>query len=108
MSPVSNVSRGQKRARVNFLPGRSIADYNQLFTATSLMPSHVIADQLGLDVTSALQGGDLAEIGRVAEAWNTTWDLKPGMDAEALKRFPSRPVPNRFGAGLRRGGADRK
>ena len=80
---------GQKRARVNFLPGRSIADYNQLFTATSVMPSHVIADQLGLDVTSALQGGDLAEIGRVAEAWNTTWDLKPGMDAETLKRFPS-------------------
>ncbi|MCB1266399.1 MAG: hypothetical protein KDB56_17815 [Mycobacterium sp.] len=80
---------GQKRARVNFLPGRSIADYNQLFTATSLMPSHVIADQLGLDVTGALQSGDLAATGRVAEAWNTTWELKPGMDAEALKRFPS-------------------
>ncbi len=32
---------GQKKARVNFLPDRAIVDYNQLFTATSLMPSHV-------------------------------------------------------------------
>jgi peptide/nickel transport system substrate-binding protein len=80
---------GQKKARVNFLPLRAIADYNQLFTATSLMPSHVIADQLGIDVTAALQSGDPAAVGRVAEAWNTIWDLKPGLDAEALKRFPS-------------------
>lgn len=80
---------GQKRARVNFLPGRAIVDHAQLFTATSLMPSHVIDDALGISVTGAIQSGDLAAIARVAEAWNTIWDLKPGMDAQALKRFPS-------------------
>ncbi len=80
---------GQKKARVNFLPLRAISDYTQLFTATSLMPAHVLGDQLGMDVTATLQSGDPPAIGRIAEAWNTTWDLKPGMDAEALKRFPS-------------------
>ncbi len=80
---------GQKRARVNFLPGRAIVDYTQLFTATSLMPSHVIDDELGISAAGAVQSGDPAAIGRVAEAWNTIWDLRPGMDAEAFKRFPS-------------------
>ena len=80
---------GQKRARVNFLPGRAIIDYTQLFTATSLMPSHVIDDELGISAAGAVQSGDPAAIGRVAEAWNTIWDLRPGMDAEAFKRFPS-------------------
>ena len=77
---------GQKKARVNFLPMRAISDYNQLFTATSLMPSHVIADELGVDVTAALQSGDPAAVGRIADAWNTTWELKPDLD---LTRFPS-------------------
>lgn len=77
---------GQKRARVNFLPARAVTDYMQLFTATSLMPSHVIGDELGLDVTGALQSGDPAAVGRIAEAWNTIWELRPGID---LKRFPS-------------------
>ena len=77
---------GQKRARVNFLPNRGIVDYNQLFTATSLMPAHVIGDALGLDVTAALLSGDPAAVSRIAEAWNTGWELKPDID---LKRFPS-------------------
>ena len=80
---------GQKKARVNFLPTRGVKDYNQLFTATALMPSHVLSDRLGIDVTAALQSGDPGAVGRISEAWNTTWDLKPGMDAEALKAFPS-------------------
>ena len=80
---------GQKKARVNFLPLRGISDSAQLFTATSLMPSHVLSDKLGLDVTAALQSGDAVAAGKIAEAWNTVWDLKPGMDAEALKMFPS-------------------
>ncbi|TGD86582.1 hypothetical protein BayCH28_17500 [Mycolicibacterium sp. CH28] len=77
---------GQKKARVTYAPGRAIADYLQLFTATSLMPSHVIGDALGLDVTRSIQSGDPAAIDRIAQAWNTMWDLKPGVD---LKRFPS-------------------
>ena len=77
---------GQKRARVNYLPNRSVIDYAQLFTATSLMPSHVIGDALGLDVTAALQSGDPVAVARIADAWNTIWDLKPGID---LTRFPA-------------------
>lgn len=77
---------GQKKARVAFLPGRAIDHYNQLFTATSMMPSHVIADELGINVTQALQSNDGPAIEKITQAWNTTWDLKPGID---LKRFPS-------------------
>ena len=77
---------GQKKARVNYLPDRSIIDYAQLFTATSMMPSHVIGDALGLDVTATLQSGDPAGVARIAEAWNTIWDLTGDFD---LKRFPS-------------------
>ena len=80
---------GAKKARVSFAVGRSLADYTQLFTATSMMPSHVVADQLGLGehgVTTAIQGNDLAKVAQIAQAWNTTWDLQPGIEA---KRFPS-------------------
>ncbi|WP_328355130.1 ABC transporter substrate-binding protein [Mycobacterium sp. NBC_00419] len=80
---------GQKKARVSFAPGRAITDYMQLFTATSMMPSHVLDDELGLSVTQVLQVGDPAAVDRVAQAWNTTWDLKPGMKGADLKKFPS-------------------
>jgi peptide/nickel transport system substrate-binding protein len=77
---------GEKKARVNYLPNRGVADYAQLFTATSLMPSHVIGDTLGLDVTAGLQSGDPVAVARIADAWNTIWDLRDDID---LKRFPS-------------------
>ncbi|TFV58974.1 hypothetical protein E4P42_09910 [Mycobacterium sp. PS03-16] len=77
---------GQKKARVSFVPDRGFVDFGQLFAATALMPSHVIADELGLDVTAALQAGDVPAIERIAQAWNTTWNLEPGID---LKKFPS-------------------
>ncbi|MCW2520014.1 MAG: ABC-type dipeptide transport system, periplasmic component [Mycobacterium sp.] len=80
---------GQKKARVTFAQDRAFVDFGQLFAATSLMPSHVIADQLGAGdgaVTTALQTGDLPTIGRIAQLWNTTWNLTPGLD---LKHFPS-------------------
>ena len=51
-----------------------------------MMPSHVIGDTLGLDVTATLQSGDPAGVARIAEAWNTIWDLTGDID---LKRFPS-------------------
>ena len=74
---------GQKKARVSFAPGRSIADYPQLFTATSLMPSHVISDELGLGeggTTVAVQQNDPQKLAQIAQVWNTTWDLHPGLD----------------------------
>jgi peptide/nickel transport system substrate-binding protein len=76
----------QKRARVSFAPDRGLVDFGQLFAATSLMPAHVIADELGADVTTAIINNDGPTIDRIAAAWNSTWDLKPGLDT---KRFPS-------------------
>ncbi|KUI31296.1 hypothetical protein AU196_18430 [Mycobacterium sp. IS-1742] len=80
---------GQKRARVSFAPDRGFVDFGQLFSATALMPSHVLADELGVDVTAALTNGDLPVVDRIADAWNTTWDLEPGLSSEDLKKFPS-------------------
>lgn len=80
---------GQKRARVTFARDRAFTDVGQLFAATTMMPSHVIADELGLGdggVTKAVQSGDVPTLVRIAQAWNTIWDLKPGAD---IKRFPS-------------------
>jgi peptide/nickel transport system substrate-binding protein len=77
---------GAKKARVNYLPNRSVVDFAQLFTATSIMPSHVIGDVLGTDVAAGLQGGDPAVVARIADAWNTVWGLRPDID---LTRFPS-------------------
>lgn len=77
---------GQKKARVSFAPDRGVVDYNQLFTATTLMPSHVIADQLHIDVTAALLSNNTQLVQQIAKLWNTIWDLKPGLD---LKNFPS-------------------
>jgi peptide/nickel transport system substrate-binding protein len=81
---------GQKKARVSFVPDRNIVDYNELFTATEIMPSHVIAEELGVDVTSALLGNNVSAIGRIAQLWNTTWNLKPGIESGTIaKHFPS-------------------
>lgn len=77
---------GQKKARVTFAADRAFVDFGQLFAATSMMPSHVISDVLGIDVTTALLNNDGPAIERIARVWNTTWDLKPDAD---LKKFPS-------------------
>jgi peptide/nickel transport system substrate-binding protein len=81
---------GQKKARVSFAPDRAVVDYTQLFAATSLMPSHVIADQLNIDVTAALLSNNAPLVEQIARLWNTTWDIKPGLKPEDVaKRFPS-------------------
>ncbi|BBX70647.1 ABC transporter substrate-binding protein [Mycolicibacterium psychrotolerans] len=80
---------GQKKARVSFAQDRGFTDYGQLFAATSMMPSHVIADELGLGdggVTTALLSNDGPVVERIAQVWNNTWNLSPDLD---LKRFPS-------------------
>lgn len=77
---------GQKKARVAFINDRNFVDYMQLFSATSMMPSHVLADALGYGIVEAVQSGDVTRMGEVARAWNTTWALHPGVD---LKAFPS-------------------
>jgi peptide/nickel transport system substrate-binding protein len=81
---------GQKKARVTFAQDRGFVDFGQLFVATSMMPSHVIADELGLGdggVTTALLNNDGPAVERIAQVWNNTWNLSAdGFDA---KRFPS-------------------
>ncbi len=80
---------GQKKARVSFAQDRGFIDFGQLFAATSMMPSHVIADELGLGdagVTSAIANNDGPAVERIAQVWNNTWTLKSDID---LKRFPS-------------------
>ncbi len=77
---------GQKKARVSFAQDRSFVDYGQLFTATSMMPSHVLADVLSIDITSALLTNDAEAVERIARAWNETWFLAPDLD---VKKFPS-------------------
>ena len=78
---------GQKKARVTFAQDRAFVDFGQLFTATSMMPSHVISDELGVDVTTALLNNDGPAVDRIAQVWNTTWDLS-SRDFDP-KRFPS-------------------
>ncbi len=80
---------GQKQARVSFADGRSGVDYQQLFTATAILPAHVVAAELGVEpaaVTAALLGDDAPLVDRIAQAWNNTWQLKPGLDTN---HFPS-------------------
>src|SRR6478752_5558326 len=77
---------GQKKARVSFAQDRAFVDYGQLFAATSMMPSHVIADVLGIDVTSAITNNDGPTVERIAQVWNTTWNLTADLD---IKKFPS-------------------
>ncbi|MEB3031004.1 ABC transporter substrate-binding protein [[Mycobacterium] nativiensis] len=80
---------GQKKARVSFFPDRSIVDYEELFTATSMMPSHVIGDKLGVNTTEVLLGavGPADDvIAKIAETWNTIWQLDRSAD---LRYFPS-------------------
>ena len=78
---------GQKKARVTFAQDRGFVDFGQLFAATSMMPSHVIADELGIDVTTALLNNDGPTAERIAQVWNSTWNLtSDGFDP---KRFPS-------------------
>ncbi|OBI48125.1 hypothetical protein A5707_18640 [Mycobacterium kyorinense] len=77
---------GQKKARVSFLPDRNVVDYHELFTATTMMPSHVISDELGMSVAAAVMVNNGPAIERIAQLWNTIWDLKPGLDT---KHFPS-------------------
>ncbi len=80
---------GQKKARVSFAQDRNVVDYGQLFGATSLLPSHVLADELDLGeggVTAAIQNSDVGNLDRIARAWNSSWDLNPDTD---VKRLPS-------------------
>ncbi|MFC9896511.1 ABC transporter substrate-binding protein [Nocardia sp. NPDC127579] len=78
---------GSKDATVVFRPDRYYQYWRNLFTAGELMPSHVAARAANLpNAVTAVQTGDAAGIGRLAEFWNTGWKLSAGLD---VTRFPS-------------------
>ncbi|MFB7875090.1 ABC transporter substrate-binding protein [Nocardia sp. NPDC056064] len=79
---------GSKDATVVFRPGKHYLPWRTLFTAAELMPAHVVAQAAGVpNVVDALQAGDGAVVGRIADFWNTGWTMKPGtLD---LTKFPS-------------------
>ncbi|MGW0251770.1 ABC transporter substrate-binding protein [Nocardia goodfellowii] len=78
---------GSKDATVVFRPDRHYQYWRNLFTAGELMPAHVAARAANVpNVVAPLQSGDAAAIGRIAEFWNTGWNLSSGLD---VTKFPS-------------------
>ncbi|MES9517602.1 ABC transporter substrate-binding protein [Rhodococcus erythropolis] len=70
---------GSKDATVFFKPGRSFTDWRSLFGATALMPSHIVTQRAGVgDVVSAVNAGDTEALSKIADFWNTGWNLTPG------------------------------
>src|SRR3954453_7018624 len=88
-SDITSVDRagGQKKARVAFGQDGGVVEFGPLLTATSMMPSPIISDELGIDVTTALLNNDGPAVERISRVWNNTWDLSP--DDFDAKRFPS-------------------
>ncbi|WP_029898688.1 ABC transporter substrate-binding protein [Nocardia brasiliensis] len=79
---------GSRDALVVFRPDRRYAAWRTLFAAGEVLPAHIAAQAANVpNIVSAVQSGDGNAIGRIAEFWNTGWNLKPGkLD---LTRFPS-------------------
>ncbi|MCX5045303.1 ABC transporter substrate-binding protein [Aldersonia sp. NBC_00410] len=79
---------GAKDATVVFRPGQGFTEWQTLFSATELMPAHIAARAAGVDsVVTTVQAGDQQGLGRIADFWNTGWNLTPGQLDTAL--FPS-------------------
>ncbi|MCM6774645.1 ABC transporter substrate-binding protein [Nocardia sp. CDC159] len=70
---------GSKDATVVFRPDRHFLAWKTLFNAGDLMPAHIAAQAAGIpNVVSAVQSRDQAVLDRLAQFWNTGWNLKPG------------------------------
>ncbi|MEU1980395.1 ABC transporter substrate-binding protein [Nocardia sp. NPDC019395] len=79
---------GSKDGTVVFRPGRRYLPWRTLFGAGELMPAHVAAQAANVpDIVTAVQNDDRAALDRLADFWNTGWDLAPG-DLD-ITRFPS-------------------
>lgn len=53
------------------------------------MPSHVIADQLHIDVTAALLSNNVSAVEQIARLWNSTWDLAGPQPRRSPQPLPS-------------------
>ncbi|MED5800283.1 ABC transporter substrate-binding protein [Gordonia sp. Z-3] len=77
-----------KTATVRFARGRDYRDWLSLFGAGTLLPAHVVARLAGVgDVVRPIRSGDRTAINKIADAWNTGFDLTPGTVDQA--RFPA-------------------
>ncbi|WP_063126531.1 ABC transporter substrate-binding protein [Nocardia fusca] len=79
---------GSKDGTVVFRPGRRYAPWRTLFGAGELMPAHVATQAANVpDIVAAVQNDDRPALDRLAQFWNTGWNLAPGdLDITA---FPS-------------------
>ncbi|MGL4305948.1 MAG: ABC transporter substrate-binding protein [Mycobacteriaceae bacterium] len=79
---------GAKSATVTFFPGRVPTNWAALFSATTLMPSHVLLRAIpGFNLIAAARDNDLEAMNRAAQFWNQGWNLVPG--SVDLSVFPS-------------------
>ncbi len=70
---------GSKDATVVFRPDHHFLAWQTLFNAGDLMPAHIAAKAAGVpNVVAAVQSGDQAALDRLAQFWNTGWNLKSG------------------------------
>ncbi|NKY89535.1 ABC transporter substrate-binding protein [Nocardia veterana] len=70
---------GSKDATVVFRPDHHFLAWKTLFNAGDLMPAHIAAKAAGVpNVVAAVQSGDQAALDRLAQFWNTGWNLKAG------------------------------
>ncbi|GAC57356.1 hypothetical protein GOHSU_18_01110 [Gordonia hirsuta DSM 44140 = NBRC 16056] len=80
---------GAKSATVVFARGRDYVQWQSLFGVGALLPAHVVGRRSGVtDVVGALNSGDQRAIAKIAEAWNTGFQLEPGRQIDAAD-FPS-------------------
>ncbi|MBF6348647.1 MULTISPECIES: ABC transporter substrate-binding protein [Nocardia] len=79
---------GSKDGTVVFRPGKRYLPWRTLFGAGELMPAHVAAEAANVpDIVAAVQNDDRPALDRLAQFWNTGWNLEPGeLD---ITRFPS-------------------
>lgn len=79
---------GDKSATVTFAPGRDYRDWLSLFGAGTLLPAQVVArDAQVADVIEPIRAMNRPVIAKIAKAWNTGFDLRPGAVEDAT--FPS-------------------
>lgn len=77
-----------KTATVRFARGRDYRNWLSLFGAGTMLPAHVVARLAGVgDVVRPIRSGDRTAIEKIADAWNTGFDLTPGPVDPA--RFPA-------------------
>ncbi|WLP92945.1 ABC transporter substrate-binding protein [Gordonia sp. NB41Y] len=70
---------GDKAATVTFAAGRDYRDWLSLFGAGTLLPAHVVARTAGIgDVIAPIRSRNAPTVKKIAAAWNTGFDLKPG------------------------------